>query len=153
VLFALNACTVKHRVIPTGEIPKIHALNPGEEEFGKSLFEDLCEDNQLDSQNVHNEQLAKVFDNLIQAAQADHLPWQIHLFKDPELADVRAVHGNFIFVWSGFLDIVEELLRQLPQRAKPHSPDNLSTGQYNPVSPALQIHSTSESAHPSEEGS
>jgi predicted Zn-dependent protease len=289
VLLALNACTVKHRVIQPGEIPKINALNPGETEFGKSLFEDLCEDNQLDSQNERHWQLVKVFDHLIQTAQADHLPWQIHLFKDPEIADVRAVHGNYIFVWSGFLDItenedeiagvlaceighvlarhtypvqftlwsdvffdvaelatsiavmqlshgivsingrgwmkwayvevsdldpldreysedeerdaimiamqilersqydpeailrfwqrveqdealqikvkrlnrdiesqkriqiVEELLHQLPQRARPHSPDNLSTGQYKPVLPASQIHSTSSSSHPSED--
>ena len=288
MLLALNACTIKHRPIQPGEIPKINALNPGEEEFGKSLFEDLCEDNQLDAQNARHEQLAKVFDHLIQTAKADHLPWQIHLFKDPEVADVRAVHGNYIFVWSGFLDIVEnedeiagvvaceighvlarhtypvqftlwsdvffdvaelatsiaimqlthgavsingrgwmkwayveisdldpldreyseadereatmiamqilerskydpqamltfwqrvqqdetlqikvkrlnrelapqkriqiveEQLRQLPQRAKPHSSDQLSTGQYNPVLPAPQIHSTSESTHPSQ---
>lgn len=288
VLLASNACTVKHRIIQPGEIPKINALNPGEAEFGKSLFEDLCEDNKLDSQNERHWQLVKVFDHLIQVAQADHLPWQIHLFKDPELVDVRAVYGNYIFVWSGFLDIVEnedeiagvlaceiahvlahhtypvqftlwsdvffdvaelatsiavmqlshgmvsingrgwmkwayvemsdldpldreyseaderdaimiamqilerskydpqamlafwqraeqdetlqikvkrlnrdlapqqriqmveELLHQLPQRAKPQPPDNLGTGQYNPVLPARQIHSTSKSSHPSE---
>ena len=288
VLFALNACTLKHRTIPAGEIPKIDALTPGDAEFGKSLFEDLCDDNRLDSQNERYGQLVKVFDHLIQAAQVDHLPWQIHLFNDPDLADVRAVHGNYVFVWTGFLDIVqnedeiagvvaceiahvlarhtfpvqftlwsdvffdvaelttsiaimqlthgavsingrgwmkwayveisdldpldreysevdereaamiamqilerskydpeamltfwqrvqqdetlqikvkrlnrelapqrrteivEELLRQLPQRAKPHFPDNLNTGQYNPGLPALQIQSTSKSIHPSE---
>ena len=288
VFLALNACTVKHRVIQPGEIPKINALNPGEAEYGQSLFEDVCEDNKLDSQNERHWQLVKVFDNLIQVAQADHLPWQIHLFKDQELADVRAVHGNYIFVWSGFLDIVEnedeiagvlaceiahvlarhtypvqftlwsdvffdvaelatsvaimslsqgmvsingrgwmkwayvelsdldpldreyseadereaamiamqilerskydpramlrfwqrveqdetlqikvkrlnrdlephkriqiveEFLHQLPQRPKTHSPDKLGTGQYNPVLPAPQIHSTTESIHPSE---
>jgi predicted Zn-dependent protease len=47
-------------------------------------------------------------------------------------------------------EIVEELLRQVPQRAKPHFPDNLNTGQYNPGLPARQIQSTSESIHPSE---
>lgn len=288
VLFALNACTLKHRTIPAGEIPKIDALTPGDAEFGKSLFEDLCDDNRLDSQNERYGQLVKVFDHLIQVAQVDHLPWQIHLFNDPDLADVRAVHGNYVFVWTGFLDIVqnedeiagvvaceiahvlarhtfpvqftlwsdvffdvaelttsiaimqlthgavsvngrgwmkwayveisdldpldreyseadereatmiamqilqrskydpeamltfwqrvqqdetlqikvkrlnrelapqrrteivEELLRQLPQRAKPHFPDNLNTGQYNPGLPALQIQSTSKSIHPSE---
>ena len=107
VLFTLNACTVKHVTIPAGEIPKINALTPGEAEYGKSLFDDLCKDNQLDSQNERYDQLVKVFDHLIQVAQADHLPWQIHLFQDPNLADVRAVHGNYIFVWSGFLDMVE----------------------------------------------
>jgi predicted Zn-dependent protease len=288
VLFALNACTLKHRTIPAGEIPKIDALTPGDAEFGKSLFEDLCDDNRLDSQNERYGQLVKVFDHLIQVAQVDHLPWQIHLFNDPDLADVRAVHGNYVFVWTGFLDIVqnedeiagvvaceiahvlarhtfpvqfalwsdvffdvaelttsiaimqlthgavsingrgwmkwayveisdldpldreyseadereatmiamqilqrskydpeamltfwqrvqqdetlqikvkrlnrelapqrrteivEELLRQLPQRAKPHFPDNLNTGQYNPGLPARQIQSISKSIHPSE---
>jgi predicted Zn-dependent protease len=288
VLFALNACTLKHRTIPAGEIPKIDALTPGDAEFGKSLFEDLCDDNRLDSQNERYGQLVKVFDHLIKVAQVDHLPWQIHLFNDPDLADVRAVHGNYVFVWTGFLDIVqnedeiagvvaceiahvlarhtfpvqftlwsdvffdvaelttsiaimqlthgavsingrgwmkwayveisdldpldreyseadereatmiamqilqrskydpeamltfwqrvqqdetlqikvkrlnrelapqrrteivEELLRQLPQRAKPHFPDNLNTGQYNPGLPARQIQSISKSIHPSE---
>ncbi len=288
MFFTLNACTVKHRVIQPDEIPKINALVPGETEYGQSLFEDLCEDNKLDSQNERHWQLVKVFDHLIQVAQADHLPWQIHLFKDPQLADVRAVHGNYIFVWSGFLDIVEnddeiagvlaceiahvlarhtypvqftlwtdvffdvaevatsvaimslsqgmvsiggrgwmkwayvelsdldpldreyseaderdatmiameilerskydpqamlrfwqrvekdetlqikvkrlnrdlapqkriqiveELLHALPQRAKPNPPDNVGTGQYNPVLPAPQIHSKSPSIHPAE---
>jgi predicted Zn-dependent protease len=107
VLFALNACTVKHVTIPAGEIPKINALTPAEAEYGKSLFEDLCKDNRLDSQNERYDQLVNVFDHLIQVARADHLPWKIHLFQDPDFVDVRAVHGNYIFVWSGFLDMVE----------------------------------------------
>jgi predicted Zn-dependent protease len=107
VLFSVNACTVKHYNIPAGKIPKIDALAPEDEQFGKHLFEDLCEDNQLDSQNECSDQLVKVFDHLIQVADADHLPWQIYLFQNPDLVDVRAVHGNYVFVWSGFLDIVE----------------------------------------------
>ncbi len=107
VLFSINACTVKHPAIPTGNIPKIDTLAPQEVNFGKQLYEDLCDDHQIDSNTECYDQLVKVFDDLIQVAQADHLPWQIHLFQDPDLADVRAVHGNYIFVWSGFLDIVE----------------------------------------------
>ena len=107
VFFSVNACTVKHYNIPTGKIPKIDTLAPEDEEYGKQLFEDLCDDQRLDSQNERHDQLVKVFDHLIKVANADHLPWQIHLFQNPDLVDVRAVHGNYIFVWSGFLDIVE----------------------------------------------
>lgn len=107
VLFSVNACTVKHYNIPAGKIPKIDALAPEDEQFGKHVFEDLCEDHRLDSQNERSGQLVKVFDHLIKVANADHLPWQIHLFQNPDLVDVRAVHGNYIFVWSGFLDIAE----------------------------------------------
>jgi predicted Zn-dependent protease len=90
-----------------GKIPKIDTLAPQEAEFGKQVFEDLCDDHQLDAKTARYGQLVTVFDHLIQVAKADHLPWQIHLFKDPNLADVRAVYGNYIFVWSGFLDIAE----------------------------------------------
>ena len=107
VLFSINACTLKHPAIPTGKIPKIDTLAPQEVNFGRQVFEDLCDDHQLDSNTECYDQLVNVFDDLIQVAQADHLPWQIYLFQDPDLADVRAVHGNYIFVWSGFLDIVE----------------------------------------------
>jgi predicted Zn-dependent protease len=47
------------------------------------------------------------FNHLVKTAEADHLAWQIHLFEEPEIVDVRAVHGNYIFVWSGFLDIAQ----------------------------------------------
>jgi Zn-dependent protease with chaperone function len=107
VLFSVTACTVKHPAIPTDKIPKIDTLAPREAEFGKQVFEDLCDDHQLDARTARYSQLVTIFDHLIQVAKADHLPWQIHLFQDPNLADVRAVYGNYIFVWSGFLDIAE----------------------------------------------
>lgn len=51
--------------------------------------------------------LTAVFDRLVQVAEVDHLPWHLHLFDAPDIINVRAVHGNRLFVWSGFLDTVE----------------------------------------------
>jgi predicted Zn-dependent protease len=106
-LFSVNACTVKARSVEPGTIPRIDALDPAETEFGKRLFEDLCDEYRLDSDPKRTEKLTTISDHLILAAGADHLPWHIYLFDDPETVDVRAVHGNYIFVWSGFLDIAE----------------------------------------------
>ena len=36
-----------------------------------------------------------------------HIPWHLYLFNESEVVDVRAVHGNYISVWSGVLDVVE----------------------------------------------
>ncbi len=107
VLFSGNACTVKLRIIEPGTIPKIDALAPGEAEYGKKLYEDLCDDYRLDSNPKRYDRLVTIFDHLIQTAEADHLPWHIYLFDDPNTVDIRAVHGNYIFVWSGFLDVAE----------------------------------------------
>ena len=106
-MFALNACTVKARTIEPGTIPKIDALAPGETEYGKRLFDDLCDAYPLEPDPARAEGLVTIFDNLIEAAEADHLPWHIYLFDDPDIIDIRAVHGNYVFVWSGFLEAAE----------------------------------------------
>ena len=107
ILLCGNGCTVKPRIIEPGTIPKIDALAPGEAEYGKKLYENLCDDYGLDANSKRYDRLVTIFDHLIQAAEADHLPWHIYLFDDPNTVDVRAVHGNYIFVWSGFLDVAE----------------------------------------------
>lgn len=107
VLFSVNACTVKPRTIEPGTIPKIDALAPGEAEYGKQLLEDLSDDYRLEFNPKRYDRLITIFDHLIEAAEADHLPWHIYLFDDSTTIDVRAVHGNYVFVWSGFLDVAE----------------------------------------------
>lgn len=107
ILFSTNACTVKVRPIEPGTIPKIDAMAPGESAYGQKIFDDLCDDHELNSDPKRMDKLVTIFDELIQAAEADHLPWHLHLFDDPEIVDVRAVHGNYVFVWSGFLDAAQ----------------------------------------------
>ncbi len=107
VLFSANACTVKARTIEPGKIPEIATLAPDEVELAEQLFEDLCDDYRLESNPRRYGGLETIFDHLIQAAGADHLPWHLYLFDDPDTVDVRAVHGNYVFVWSGFLDVAE----------------------------------------------
>jgi predicted Zn-dependent protease len=105
---SFNACTVKRAPFEHGTIPKLAAPTPAAEEFGKTLFTDLQSDYKLDSDNQKLDELTEIFNHLTQAAGADQLPWHIYLFSGPEIVDVRAVHGNFIFVWSGLLDAVED---------------------------------------------
>lgn len=107
VLFSLNNCTVKRAPVQPGTIPRLAMPNPGDEEFGKKLFKELCEDYKLDSSNPKQDELLEIFNHVTKAADVDHLPWQLYIFSGSEIIDVRAVHGNYIFVWSGFLDSVE----------------------------------------------
>jgi predicted Zn-dependent protease len=107
VLFSLNNCTVKRAPVQPGTIPRLDMPNPGDEEFGKKLFKELCEDYKLDSGNQKQDELLEIFNHITKAAEVDHLPWQLYIFRGSEIIDVRAVHGNYIFVWSGFLDSVE----------------------------------------------
>ena len=107
MLFSVNACTVKPYTIEPGTIPKIDSLAPVDADYGKQLFEDLSEAYPLAANPEGYDRLVKILDHLVQAAEVDHLPWHIYLFDDADTVDVRAVHGNYIFVWSGFLDVAE----------------------------------------------
>ena len=108
VIFILftNACTVKREPVQPGVIPRFAAPSPAAEEYGEHLFYKLRKDYDLDSDNQKYDKLVEVFDKLTKAAEVDHLPWNIYLLNGPEIVDIRAVHGNYIFVWSGVLDAV-----------------------------------------------
>ena len=71
------------------------------------MFDSRCEDHALAAGHTRDDQLLAAFDHLVDPADSDRPAWQIHLFDAPEIVDVRAVHSNYIFVWSGFLDIVQ----------------------------------------------
>ncbi len=105
--FTINACTVKRFPVQTGKIPKLAAPSPGAEEFGKNLYQELFVEYDLDSDNQKHDRLVEIFNHLTKAAQVDHLPWHIYLLNGPEIIDIRAVHGNYIFVWSGVFSVVE----------------------------------------------
>ena len=105
--FTINACTVKRVPAQFGTIPKLAVPSPGAEEFGKALFQELRADYDLDSDNQKRDKLVEIFNQLTKAAEVDPLFWHIYLLNGPDIVDIRAVYGNYIFVWSGVLDAVE----------------------------------------------
>jgi len=105
-ILAISACTVKREPVQPSVIPRLSAPSPAAEEYGKHLFQKLHKDFDLDSDNQKNDKLNEVFGKLTKAAEVDHIPWNIYLLNGPEIVDIRAVHGNYILVWSGTLDAV-----------------------------------------------
>ena len=107
IMCSLFGCTLKREPVPKGTIPKINTFNLAEENFGQKFYKNLSKKYKLNEDPGQLEQMTAVFDRLVQVAEVDHLPWHLHLFDAPDIIDVRAVHGNRLFVWSGFLDTVE----------------------------------------------
>ena len=107
IMCSLFGCTLKREPVPKGTIPKINTFNLAEENFGQKFYKNLSKKYKLNEDPGQLEQMTAVFDRLVQVAEVDHLPWHLHLFDAPDIIDVRAVHGNRLFVWSGFLDTVK----------------------------------------------
>ena len=105
-LWVFTACTVKPARLPPGTMPATWNPTAAEAEFGSKLFQDLCKDYTLNSDEQQAAKLTTVFHRVAGGANVNVVPWHLHLFNEPEMVDIRAVHGNYIFVWSGLLDIV-----------------------------------------------
>ena len=56
--------------------------------------QDRFQRDQLDSRE-------RMFNTLAAAAGINPVNWHVYLFDDPDMVDVRAIRGNYIFVWSG----------------------------------------------------
>lgn len=104
---AFTGCTLKRPPVPAGVIPDYSELTPRARAFGKKLFEELGEDYEVEDSHLRYGELRKTLDRLLLAIEAYPMQWQLYLFDKAELVDVRAVEGNYIFVWSGFLDFAQ----------------------------------------------
>lgn len=106
-LLLLAACTVQQARLPPGTVPMAYVPTIMEEDRAQEIFVGLKEDYALDVTSLHSDELQAMFNNLAAAAGIKAVNWDVHLFDDPKMVDVRAIRGNHIFVWSGIFDVVE----------------------------------------------
>jgi len=106
-LVLLAACTIQQARLPPGTIPMEYVPTITEEDEAQEIFVDLKEDYALDLTSLHHDDLQAMFNNLAAAAGIKAVNWNVHLFDDPEMVDVRAIRGNHIFVWTGVFDVVD----------------------------------------------
>ena len=103
----LAGCAVQHKRVQPGVIPVAFVPTEQEAAFGKRILTSLSEDYPIDTGSTRYERVSDVFNHLAQAASANPGDWRVVLFDAPEIADIRAVQGNYIFVWSGVFDAIE----------------------------------------------
>jgi predicted Zn-dependent protease len=106
-VLSLNACTIKTTRVPDGIVPETEELTLQDEEFGNKLFEELNEDFEIVNDDPRYDRVKSIFNHILKAAEAEPTAWHLYLFNQSEIVDVRAIHGNYLFVWSGFLEFSE----------------------------------------------
>lgn len=102
----LAACAVQPTRVQHNTIPEAFAPSERENAYGSRVYRSLSDDYRIDDNGPQHDQLKKVFNHLAEAAGVDPNDWQIFLLDAPDVADIRAVQGNYIFVWSGIFDVV-----------------------------------------------
>ena len=104
----LGACAVQQMRVDQNAIPTAMSPSGAEEAFGRRVFRSLSEDYALDTSSLRRYQLSDVFTHLAESAMVNPNDWHVFLFDAPDIADVRAVPGNYVFIWSGLFDLVED---------------------------------------------
>lgn len=107
LVFALTGCTVKHGPVPVGVIPGTRTMNPQDEHYGSEVFKNLCGKYTLCDETDGFGYVYSIFEHLKKAAHVDRHTWHLVIFEDPEVVDVRAVHGNYIMLWTGTIEVAE----------------------------------------------
>ena len=107
LVFAVIGCTVKHGPVPAGVIPGTRAMNPQDKHYGSKVFQDLCGKYTLCDETDGYGHVYAIFEHLKKAAHVDQYMWHLAIFEDPEIVDIRAVHGNYVIVWTGSIEVAE----------------------------------------------
>ena len=104
----LGACAVQQMRVDQRSIPAAMTPTGSEDAYGRRVFHSLSEDYQLDTSSLRRYQLSDVFSHLAESAMVDPNDWHVFLFDAPDIADVRAVPGNYVFIWSGIFNVTED---------------------------------------------
>lgn len=104
---SLAACAVQQKREQYEVIPPAFAPTQQEYAYGKQVYGTLSQDYRIEQDDPRFDSVRCMFDHLVEAAGSNPADWHLVLFDEPAVADVRAVQGNFVFVWSGIFDLIE----------------------------------------------
>jgi predicted Zn-dependent protease len=93
--------------VPVGEVPGQAEITTSDEQYGQQVLSMLTDQYSLSRDDQLILRVRDIVDTLTQAAKVDQNPWQVTVFDDPGFANAAATRGNFIFVWTGLLNALQ----------------------------------------------
>ncbi len=107
LVLSCTACGPSRQPIPPGVIPEQKSVLTEDEQYGQQVLAGLTDHYQLDRDDSHVNRVRDIVDRLATAAHANKNPWNVYVFFDPKFKNAAATRGNYIFVWSGILDSIQ----------------------------------------------
>lgn len=104
---ACLACSSSRAPVPPDVIPGGKPLTAEDTDFARGILSSVAKQHPLDVNDPRLHEMENIVEGLVKAAKADQYPWAVYLLQAPEQVKVRAVRGNHIFIWSGFLDAIQ----------------------------------------------
>lgn len=106
-LFSITACAPQRAPIPPGVVPEQSEVSAEDEQYGHQVLNQLMERYELDNDDARINRVRDVADKLTAAKNPNGNPWHVYVLKDSNFKNAAATRGNYIFVWTGMLETVQ----------------------------------------------
>lgn len=103
----LSGCATQRPRVAPGTIPAPARITATDLESGKQTYQEFTKKYQVDSSPSANAKVRRVTNRLTEAAGSDPLDWTIIVLKAPSVKNAAVTRGNFVYVWSGLLELVQ----------------------------------------------
>lgn len=107
IFAALLSCAPLRRPIPPGEIPAQYHLSQADELYGHEVLNQLTQRYPLDRDDARIKRVRNIVDHLTSSANLAHNPWHVYVLSGDTFENAAATRGNYIFVWTGMLNTVQ----------------------------------------------
>lgn len=107
LMCCLIGCAPTRPPVPPGEVPSADYVSAQDEAYGHEVLSELSEKFELDRDDNHINRVRDLVDRLADGGHVNQDPWHVHVLKDDTFKNAAATRGNFVFVWTGMLNTVQ----------------------------------------------
>lgn len=107
-VLALTSCGAARTPIKPGSVPQALAVSAEDEQYGHEVLSTLSEQYALDRDDSRVNRVRDLVHRLTEHITPNQDPWHVYVFADPDFKNAAATRGNYIFIWSGIINDVQD---------------------------------------------
>jgi predicted Zn-dependent protease len=108
LLFAVASCSATRAPIEPGSVPRAQAVSAEDEQYGHEVLSTLSEQYSLDRDDSRVNRVRDLVYRLTEHITPNQDPWHVYVFADAGFKNAAATRGNYIFIWSGIINDVQD---------------------------------------------
>ncbi len=103
----ISSCAPSRTLLPPGEIPDFQAPLTEDEQYGHEVLSQLTQQYPLDRNDDRIERVRSIVDRLTTHNGPNNQIWHVYVLVGDDVKNAAATRGNFIFIWTGMLEAVQ----------------------------------------------
>lgn len=106
-ILTISGCVSTRTPVPPGVIPPGGYVSAEDEAYGHQVLSTLTSTYPLSRDDGAIQRVRGLVQRLAKAGKVDSHPWNVFVLEDPRVINAAATRGNYLFVWTGMLQIAQ----------------------------------------------